>query len=184
MLKNIKVNKKWSFYNIVYVTLIVTAFVGLILPYFILAKFGYSEEVGSIVPLSNIAGYLRFLSEDENQMIIRIAIHNIAIAIFGFIASFFSAGIIGGFFLLINCFVLSATLFGIHTLPAIIFVSLEFLGICIAVFGGTHLSKRFVKKNTPAKDILKLSIFINAAIAILYFIAAFIESKIILSCWR
>lgn len=183
MLKSIKVNKKQNFYNIVYVILIITAFVGLILPYFILTKFGYSEEVGSTVSLSSIAGYLRFLSGDENQMIIRIAIHNIAIAIFGFIASFFSAGIIGVFFVLINCFVLSATLFGIHTLPAIIFVSLEFLGICIAIFGGTHLSKMFFKNNTPVKNILKLSIFIIAVIAIIYLIAAFIESKIILSCW-
>lgn len=182
LLKSIKVNKKWSFYNIVYVILIITVFVGLILPYFILAKVGYSEEVGSTVSLSSIAGYLRFLSGDENQMIIRIAIHNIAIAIFGFIASFFSAGIIGGIFLLINCFVLSTTLFGIHTLPAIIFVSLEFLGMCIAIFGGTKLSEKR-KNGSSFNEIFKNASILILIIIIIYFIAAIIESKVILNRW-
>ena len=182
MLKNIKFNKKLSFYNIVYSILVITVFVGLILPYFILAKVGYSEEVGSTVSLSNIAGYLRFLSEDDNHMIIRIAIHNIAIAIFGFIASFFSAGIVGGFFLLINCFVLSTTLFGIHILPAIIFVSLEFLGMCIAIFGGTKLSEKR-KNGSSFNKIFKNSSILILIIITIYFIAAIIESKVILNRW-
>lgn len=182
LLKNIKVNKKWSFYNIVYIVLIVKVFVGLILPYFILARLRYSKEVGSAVSLSSIAGYLRFLSEDKSQMIVRIAVHNIAIAIFGFIASFLSAGIIGGFFLLINCFVLSTTLFGIHTLPAIIFVSLEFLGICIAIFGGTKLSQKR-KNGLSFNGIFKNSSILILIIIVIYFIAAIIESKIILNQW-
>ena len=109
-------------------------------------------------------------------------LNNIAIAIFGFIASFFSAGIVGGFFLLINCFVLSTTLFGIHILPAIIFVSLEFLGMCIAIFGGTKLSEKR-KNGSSFNKIFKNSSILILIIITIYFIAAIIESKVILNRW-
>ena len=182
--KNMKTNSGLDFYKVIDAVLISACFMGFILPFFILHKSNTSNGLGATISLAGIIGYCRFLAGSKNQMLIDIAIHNIAIAIFGFIISFFSRGTLGCLVLFFNLFVLGTVLFDVHTLPTIIFVLLEFVGICLAVFGGTHLSKRFVKKNTPAKDILKFSIFINAAIAILYFIAAFIESKIILSCWR
>lgn len=184
LLKNLKKHNKLDFYKVINIILIIAGSAGFILPFFILYKYKNSSEIRPIVLLSNIIGYCRFLVGNKKQMITDIAIHNIAIAIFGFITSFFSRGILGCLILFFNLFVLGTVLCDVHTAFTIIFVSLELIGICIAVFGGTNLSKRFNKNNTPLKNILKLSIFIIAIIAIIYFIAASIESKIILNHWR
>ena len=184
LLKNIKKHNKLDFYVVMNIILIIVGSAGFILPFFISNKYKNSSEIRSTVLLSNIIGYCRFLVGNKNQMIIDIAIHNIAIAIFGFIISFFSRGILGCLILFFNLFVLGTVLCDIHTFLTIVFVSLEFIGICMAVFLGTNLSKKFNKNDTPIKNILRLSVFIIAIIVIIYFIAAFIESKIIISHWR
>ena len=184
MLENIKNNIKLNFYKIINIILVVSAVSGLILPWFILSKLNGSNEANLAVSLSSMASFLCFLNGNKNQMVINIALHNIVIALFSFISSFLSSGVIGCFFLFLNCFTLSLTLFEIHTLPAVIFIFLEFLGICIAIFGGTNLAKRRKKDNLPLSTVFKNSIILICIILVIYFLAAFIESGLILSKWR
>jgi hypothetical protein len=156
-------------------------FIGFFLPWLILQK---SNNPGSeTVPLTSVASYLRFLTGNRNQMLIDIAIHNIAIAILIFILSFFSRGILGCLALFFNLFVIGAVLHDVHTLPTVLFAFLEFLGVCIAVFGGTILSEKRVKYEITLKSIFKFSIIFIFVITFLYFVAAFIESNVILNKW-
>lgn len=176
-------SKKLDFFKFINIFLIIVGLIGFTLPFFILNKVETQEGIDQSVPLLSVANYFRFLVGNKNQMFIDIAIHNIAIAIFGFIISFFSRGILGSLALFFNLFVLGTVLFDVHTLPTIVFVLLEFIGICIAIFGGTNLSKRVVKFNDPIKSVFKYSFFIFLFIVIFYFAAAFIESKVILDQW-
>lgn len=172
-------NKKFNFYKCMYVILVLIGCIGFFLPWFIIQRSNNPEN--STTLLTNLAGYLRFLTGNRSQMIIDIAIHNTAIAILGLILSFFSRGTLGTIALFLNLFMLGVVLHDIHTLPIIIFAGLEFLGICVAVFGGTMLSEKNVKCNMPFKRILKYLIILATIIATLYFIAAFVETNAILN---
>lgn len=176
-------SKKLNFFKFINIFLIIVGLIGFTLPLFILNKVEAQEGINQSVPLLSVANYFRFLVGSKNQMLIDIAIHNIAIAIFGFIISFFSRGILGSLALFFNLFVLGTVIFNVNNLPTIIFVLLEFMGICIAIFGGTNLSKRIIKFNDPIKSIFKYSFFIFFFIVIFYFAAAFVESKVIFNQW-
>ena len=184
MLENIKNNKKIDFYKIMNVILAISAVSGLILPWFILSKSSGSNESNLAVSLSSMASFLRFFTGSKNQMVVDIAVHNFAIAILGFILSFLSHGVLGCIFLFLNSFVMGTVLYGVHTFYTILFVFLELLGICIAVFGGTNLAKKRNKSNLSLTVIFKNSIILICIMAVIYFLAAFIESGLIISKWR
>ena len=176
-------HKKFDFFKFINAALIIVGCIGFILPFLILHKSNGSDNASLTVSLASVAGYFRFLAGNKNQMFIDIALHNIAIAVFSFIISFFSRGILGCLALFLNLFVLGTVLFDVHTTFTIIFVLLEFIGICVAVFGGTYLSKSLVRQQTSPKAIFKLSFFIILFIVVVYLVAAFIESRVILSMW-
>lgn len=176
-------HKKFDFFKFINAALIIVGCVGFILPFLVLHKSNDSDNASLTVSLASVAGYFRFLAGNKNQMFIDIALHNIAIAVFGFIISFFSRGILGSLVLFLNLFVLGTVLFDIHTPFTIIFVMLEFIGICVAVFGGTYLSKKMVLQHASTKDIFRSSFFVVLFIAVTYFVAAFIESNVILNQW-
>jgi len=173
--------KKTNFYKIIYIILIVMGIIALILPWIILHKSDSSN--GEIVSLISIASYFRFFTGSKSQMIVDIAMHNVAIAVFGFVISFFSRGVLGCLALFLNLFVIGMVLCDIHTLPTILFAFLEFLGICVAVFGGTILSEKRIKFDVPLNKIFKSALVLILVIAVLYFVAAFIESNILLNKW-
>lgn len=87
--KNMNANNGLGFYKVIDAVLIVACFMGFISP-----KSNTSHGLGTPVSLAGIIGYCRFLAGSKNQMLIDIAVHNIAIAIFGFIISFFSRGVL------------------------------------------------------------------------------------------
>lgn len=178
-----KAHNKLDFFKVINIILMITGCIGFILPFIILHKPDNAENINTVIPLSSIVGYCRFLVAGKNQMFFDIAIHNIAIAIFGFVISFFSRGVLGCLILFFNLFVLGTVLFSVHTVPTIIFVLLELIGICVSVFGGTHLSSRVIKNNSTTKEIFKSSLVAIIIIVVVYFIAAIIESKIILNQW-
>ena len=180
-LKNIKNNKKLDFYKIINIILIFSTIGGLILPWFVLPKLESNEFATT---LTGIAGILRFLVGNKNQMITDIALHNFAIATFSFVLSFLSHGVLGCLFLFFNSFIMSMVLYGLRTFYAILFISLEFLGLCIATFGGTILAKKRKLDNLSMKNIFKSATILTLIMMCIYFLAAFIESNLIISKMR
>lgn len=178
-----KVRNRLDFFKIINAILIMTGCIGFILPFIILNKPDNAENISTSIPLTSVVGYCRFFAAGKNQMFFDIAIHNIAIAIFGFIISFFSRGILGCLILFFNLFVLGTVLFSVHNLPTVIFVLLEFIGICVAVFGGTVLSEKR-KRDVCLRDLLKQATLLLSIISCVYVLAAVIEQYVITGHWR
>ena len=65
------------------------------------------------------------------------------------------------------------------TLPSIIFICLEALGISIAVFLGTYLFKKRKNKEISLIKLYFYSFIIICALLIIYIIAAYIEGGIL-----
>jgi hypothetical protein len=173
-------SKKINFYKVIYIVIVIFAIIGLILPWFIFSKLEFDKNVTT---LTGMAGILRFLVGNKGQMVIDIALHNFAIAIFSFILSFLSHGVLGCLYLFFNSFLIGTVLYGIHTFQTILFTFLELSGLCVAVFGGMILAKKRNLDNLSMKNIFKFTIILNFIMAIIYFLAAFIESNLILSKW-
>jgi hypothetical protein len=164
-LNSLKISKKNNFYKIINIFLIISAFLGLVLPWAILSRF-QENVLNSATNLSDIAGYLKFLMVNKDQMIMNIAMHNFVISIICFILSFLSSGILGCFFLFLNSFSIGTVLFGVHDFWTVIFTS--------------FLVKKRKIDDFSMKNIFKISIILIAIIATIYFAAAFIESDLIL----
>ena len=177
-----KGHNRLDFFKVINIILILVGCIGFILPFIILSKTDNAENMSTTVPIASIIGYCRFLAAEKNQMFFDIAIHNIAIAILGVIISFFSRGILGCFILFFNLFILGTVFWGTQRALSIVFISLEFIGICLAVFGGTKLSEKR-KDGLSLIKLFKSSVILILIITIIYFIAAIIESKIILNQW-
>ncbi len=183
MLKNMHTNERTTFFKRIYIFLGCSIIVGIFVPFFIVFQLKSTQGVNAAVSLSNIACYLRFLAGSKSEMILSIAVHNMAVALFSFILSFFSSGVLGCLFLFMNSFVLSTTLIGVHTVHTIIFVLLEFIGICLSVFGGTALSEKR-KREVCLRDLLKQATLLLSIISCVYLLAAVIEQYVITGHWR
>lgn len=151
--------------------------VGSILPWIVPLHF---ENI-STFSLSGIAGYLRFLTKDKNDMIVSIAFHNITIALLSFIVSFLSNGILGILLLFINLISVNMVLSKIHDFSMAFFVYLEIIGIFIAAFIGTVLSSKKSEKNFSLLNIFKCFIALTLVLVIIYFVAAYVECDFIMN---
>jgi len=179
LFKNMTNNKKLDFDKIINIILFISAIAGLLLGIFVSVKLDSSSSVS----LMSIAGFLRFFTGNKNQMIIDIALHNSAIAILCLLLSFLSRGILGSVILFFNSFIIGAVLCGVNSFQSFGFVFLEFLGICLAAFIGTNLAKKRYKNNLALFDILKRFGLLSLIIVIIYFLAAIIESNLLLNHW-
>jgi len=183
LLENIQNNQKSKFYKVINIILAVSTISGLVLPWFLLSNYNSSDKANLTISLTSIAGFLRFLTGGKNQMLVDITVHNAAIAVLGFILSFLSHGVLGCVFLFLNSFLVGMVLYGVHDFQTILFVFLEILGICVAAFGGTILAKKRNENNLSLSSVFKYSGILILIITIIYFLAAIIESNLIINRW-
>lgn len=175
--------KKISFYNIMHLILITLAFASLILA-IIVANNNSSITSTNNMNLSSIAGYLKFLSPNKLHSIISVALHNFGLSLMAYILSLLSGGILGIFPLCSSFFICGMVIYtSPKNLSNIIFVILELVGMCLAVFGGLCFNQKRKKSNWPLEKIFFGSLILITMLFLIYITAACIESKLLQSLW-
>lgn len=134
--------------------------------------------------LSNIAGYLKLLSENKTRSIFNIAMHNFGLAITAFILSFLSSGFLGIIPLCSSFFIGGVTF---YTLPKntsnIFFVCFELLGMFLAVSSGMIFREKQKTMCWSIKKIIILSITLIIGLFLIYMVASCVENELLQSLW-
>ena len=175
-------NVKIKLDNIVKVVLIFLAVVAFCVP-FIKGTQSTPQVFNNSMELENILGYLRFLSKDSNKVIVDLAVHNFSIAIITYILSILSAGILGAIQFCSAFFIAGNVIKTSPDVATVFFVSLELVGMSIAVFGGLFVSQKLRGHKLSFNKSIIVSLTLITIMGICYLLAAYIETGIIQKLW-
>ena len=136
------------------------------------------------INVGTIASYLKFLPENKTQTIIQIALHNFALALIAYILSLFSCGVLG-IAPLCSAFLVAGSVIQTSTnITTISFVTLELIGMSLAVFGGSYVFNQRKRNNLSLKKVFVISLCLTIVLVITYLFAAYIETELIQNLWR
>ena len=177
------VKVKIDLYNMIKFILIFLAVVAFCVP-FVKDTQNAQLSNNSFRELDNVLVYLRFISKDSNKLVVDLAVHNFGIAIITYILSILSAGILGAIQFCSAFFVAGNVIKTSPDVATLFFVSLELIGMSIAVFGGLFVSQKLRDGKLSINKGIIVSLVLIAIMGINYLLAAYIETGIIQKLWR
>lgn len=177
--------KKINSYILINCIFVILATLSFFITYISIKQMGQNDDSIRSIGIGSIANYLRFLpSEYKNQNILELAFHNFGLAFIAYILSMLSFGILG---ILSLCSAFSVAAIVFSSSPdwlAVVFTCFEVLGISLSVFGGTYIFNKRKRENLSLKRVFIFSIGLIVILAVIYLIAAYIETGLIRNILR
>lgn len=172
--------KKISSYILINCIFVILAILSFFITFISIKQMGQNDDSIRSIGIGSIANYLRFLpSEYTNQDVFELAFHNFGLALVTYILSMFSFGILGILSLCSSFSVAGIVLSNSPNWLEIVFTCLEVLGMSLSVFGGTYVFNKRKRENLSLKRVFIFSIGLIVILAVIYLIAAYIETGFI-----
>ena len=174
---------KFNYFSVINLSmLIIPAFVFLMI-YTTNINIG-STNMHFNVNLNKIAGYLKFLFASKSTMMFDIAYHNFILSLIFCLLTMFSFGLLGVFSLISTFSIAAITIKTSPDFFTISFVILEMFGMLIAILGGNYIAHQRAKNKVSLNKMFLLIFILIITLALIYTLAAYIESDLLYNIQR